>query len=235
MSSVASILTGTPAVVNPGLYVGGGGGGGVTSLNALTGVVSLASNGGTIVVGGAGSIIDLDVNPALEVTSLTASGAVAGLSGAFSSSLEVGSPLVNVLPSINDYADDQQIGAIPSTPAGGVTLLPAVALTYTIPTAGLYYFEYLFAAQLDATPNPLVVGSGDCLQIEGTFDGTFLPLPFGTVTDAETNFVSSTASVILKCTAGQVISSQLAIINSSATMRLGVNGVVECAVMKLCA
>ncbi|AIW01863.1 MAG: hypothetical protein YSLV5_ORF05 [Yellowstone Lake virophage 5] len=47
MSSVASILTGTPAVVNPGLYVGGGGGGAQT-LSQLGNSVSLSGGGGSV-------------------------------------------------------------------------------------------------------------------------------------------------------------------------------------------
>ena len=64
MSSVASILTGTPAVVASSL-IPGGGGGGVSSLNALSGALSLTSTGGSVTIAPAGSSIDLSVVPGL--------------------------------------------------------------------------------------------------------------------------------------------------------------------------
>lgn len=56
MSSVASILTGTPAVVNPGLYVGGGGGGSTAPQFTATGV----AGAGGFVSSGAGANVTLN-------------------------------------------------------------------------------------------------------------------------------------------------------------------------------
>jgi hypothetical protein len=166
MSSVASLLTGTPAVVNPGLYVSGGGGGGVTSLNALTGVVSLASDGGTIVVGGAGSIIDLDVNPALGVTSLTASGAVGGLSGAFTNSLTVGG--ASVLPIQTAYLQD--LSRVGTQPIPSPAEVANIGATFQVPVTGMYALSGTFTVNVDGV-------TGATIGLEDSVGITVSPVP----------------------------------------------------------
>jgi hypothetical protein len=132
---------------------GGGGGGGVTSLNTLTGAVTLTSTDGSVVITPIGGTdVDLSVPAGGGVQTITGSANIA-ISGTATDPVISATGLVPASASFISQTD-YLTGAVPVGGTFGITMTPG---TYTAPRTGLYLFSVSCIVNVNVG-----VGNGFC-------------------------------------------------------------------------